>query len=134
MVISINAISTKALLIALPCFSADPPEEPKNCEVTNSTAKCILVECTKDQDEGPEQLFQLDVFDTSSKELLINITDFNPEFRVCSLPAESSFYYYCTPSTATEKARGSKSMPTLRASMGTVVSEVKYLISSQYLQ
>ncbi|GIY64208.1 uncharacterized protein CDAR_12392 [Caerostris darwini] len=69
----------------------DPPEEPKNCEVTNSSSKCILVECMKDQDEGLEQLFQLDVFDTSSKELLVNITDFNPEFHVCSLPAESSF-------------------------------------------
>ncbi|GIY65859.1 uncharacterized protein CDAR_45261 [Caerostris darwini] len=68
-----------------------PPEAPKNCVVSNSTYRCVRVECDKGDDGGLEMSFQVELSDTSSDELLANLTDVNPEFSICSLPAETTF-------------------------------------------
>ncbi|KAF8795200.1 Hemicentin-2 like protein [Argiope bruennichi] len=71
---------------------AGPPEEPKNCIITNRTVNCIYLECERGHDGGLQQLFQLEVFGTDSDKFLANVTAHNaPVFTVCSLPPKESF-------------------------------------------
>lgn len=68
-----------------------PPEEPRNCVVTNRTAKCIVLDCESGQDGGLKQEFQLEVFGTDSDRFLANISSHtSPVFTACSLPPRES--------------------------------------------
>ncbi|KAG8175986.1 hypothetical protein JTE90_009862 [Oedothorax gibbosus] len=71
---------------------AGPPEEPKNCLISNTTATCISLECERGHDGGLQQLFQLEIYSTDSDRFLANITSHaSPAFSVCTLPPKESF-------------------------------------------
>ncbi|GIY59170.1 uncharacterized protein CEXT_387641 [Caerostris extrusa] len=112
-----HAKSSKTLLKALQCFSADNPEEPENC-VAVVTAQCLLVQCKKSEDSGAQNFYHLDVFDTRSDKLLTNLTKLQPDFSVCSLPSTASLLLLLYAINSNGKAASSSSTPTPRTSMG----------------
>ncbi|XP_054717287.1 synaptogenesis protein syg-2-like [Uloborus diversus] len=70
---------------------AGVPDEPRDCQVTNKTSDCIMLECESGEDGGLQQIFQLEVMSTDSDKFLANLTSRNsPSFTVCSLPSKES--------------------------------------------
>ncbi|XP_015913628.1 CD166 antigen homolog isoform X2 [Parasteatoda tepidariorum] len=86
-----NAVGRQREPCTFRIIPAGPPEEPRNCLISNRTTHCLVLECEMGHDGGLTQLFQLEIFGTDSDKFLSNVTAHSaPKFTVCSLPSRES--------------------------------------------
>ncbi|XP_071039050.1 neural cell adhesion molecule 1 isoform X3 [Parasteatoda tepidariorum] len=87
-----NSVGTQKDPCSFRIIPAGVPEEPKNCDVTNKTADCLVVDCDSGEDGGLQQIFQLEVMSASSDKFIANLTSRkSPKFLVCPVPTDETF-------------------------------------------
>lgn len=73
-------------------MSPEKPQNVKNCSIEKENHEMIHVQCIKGDDGGLAQHFVMEVYYENQDILVRNISALHsPEFRVQSLPAETTY-------------------------------------------
>ncbi|CAL1260774.1 unnamed protein product [Larinioides sclopetarius] len=79
----------------IPCIfnviPAGPPDQVRNCSVTNYTSDSLRVECDEGYDGGLQQKFYLEVYNEAQEYLEKNLTRLEPVFYVQDITAATEY-------------------------------------------
>ncbi|XP_054711443.1 hemicentin-2-like [Uloborus diversus] len=79
----------------IPCIfnviPAGPPDQVRNCSITNYTSDSLKVECEEGYDGGLQQKFYLEVYNAIEEYLEKNLTRLEPSFFVQDLPSATEY-------------------------------------------
>ncbi|GBN24441.1 hypothetical protein AVEN_140776-1, partial [Araneus ventricosus] len=79
----------------IPCIfnviPAGPPDQVRNCSVTNYTSDSLRVECEEGYDGGLQQKFYLEVYNEAQEYLEKNLTRLEPVFHVQDITAATEY-------------------------------------------
>lgn len=67
------------------------PDSPSNCTILNQTSETLHVECLEGFDGGLRQFFTMEVYDTTTRKLVSNVTSRFPVFLVGGLESGVGF-------------------------------------------
>lgn len=72
-------------------FDTGPPDQVRNCSITNYTSDSLRIECEEGYDGGLQQKFYLEVYNEAQEYLEKNLTRIEPVFYVADIPASTEY-------------------------------------------
>lgn len=72
-------------------YAIGPPDQVRNCSVTNYTSNSLRVECEEGYDGGLQQKFYLEVYNAIQEYLEKNLTRLEPIFSVQDIPSSTEY-------------------------------------------
>ncbi|KAG8191276.1 hypothetical protein JTE90_003287 [Oedothorax gibbosus] len=86
-----NSVGDQQVPCIFNVIPAGPPDQVKNCSITNYTSDSLRIECEEGYDGGLQQKFYLEVYNEAQEYLEKNLTRIEPVFYVADIPPSTEY-------------------------------------------